>query len=77
MDDPEVIQAALEESGLPVDAILKGSQEPEIKKQLIANTEDSVARGVFGSPSFFVGKELYFGKDRLRDVEQEITRQSA
>ena len=44
--------------------------------ELVANTEASVARGVFGSPSFFVGEELYFGKDRLREVEEEIDHQS-
>ena len=75
MDDPDVIRAALEESGLPADTILAGIQKPDVKQQLIANTEDSVNRGVFGSPSFFVGGELYFGKDRLRDVEEEIERQ--
>ena len=74
MDDLEVIAAALEESGLPVESILAGTQEPEVKRQLIENTEDSVRRGVFGSPSFFVGEELYFGKDRLREVEEEIVR---
>jgi 2-hydroxychromene-2-carboxylate isomerase len=76
MDDPDVIRAALEESGLDAKLILEGIQDPEVKQQLIANTEDSVARGVFGSPSFFVGTELYFGKDRLREVEEEIGRQS-
>jgi len=77
MDDPEVVRSALEESGLPVEAIIRGSQDPEVKAELIANTEDSVARGVFGSPSFFVGDELYFGKDSLRDFESEIARQRA
>ena len=77
MDDLEVIAAALEESGLPAGSILAGTQEPEVKRQLIENTEDSVRRGVFGSPSFFVGEELYFGKDRLREVEEEIERSSA
>ncbi len=72
MDDPDVIRAALEESGLPAEVILKGIQDPEVKQQLIANTDDAVARGVFGSPSFFVGDELFFGKDRLREVEEEI-----
>jgi 2-hydroxychromene-2-carboxylate isomerase len=75
MDDPEVIVAALAESGLPAATIMKGIQEPEVKAKLIANTEDSVRRGVFGSPSFFVGDELFFGKDKLRDVEEEIVRQ--
>ena len=77
MDDLEVIVAALEESGLPAESILAGTREPEVKRQLIENTEDSVRRGVFGSPSFFVGEELYFGKDRLREVEEEIERTAA
>ena len=75
LDDPSVIQTALTESSLPADALIKAMQDPEVKQQLIANTEDAVARGVFGAPSFFVGEELYFGKDRLRDVEEEIERQ--
>jgi 2-hydroxychromene-2-carboxylate isomerase len=72
MDDPDVIRAAFESSGLPVDALLAAMDDPEVKQQLIANTDDAVARGVFGSPSFFVGDELYFGKDRLREVEEAI-----
>jgi 2-hydroxychromene-2-carboxylate isomerase len=75
MDDSEVIRAALEESKLPVDALMEGMQDPAVKQELIANTEDSVARGVFGSPSFFVGTELFFGKDQLDDVEREIVAQ--
>jgi 2-hydroxychromene-2-carboxylate isomerase len=72
LDEVEVLKAALEESGLPADEILEGIGDPEIKQQLIANTDDAVARGVFGIPSFFVGDELFFGKDRLREVEEEI-----
>jgi len=75
MDDAAVISAAFDASGLPTASILAGIQTPEVKQQLIANVDDAVARGVFGSPSFFVGSELYFGKDRLRDVEEEIERQ--
>jgi len=74
MDEVDVIAAALTESGLPAAEILAGTQLPDVKQQLIANVDDAVARGVFGSPSFFVGSELYFGKDRLRDVEEEIER---
>lgn len=77
MDDPDVIRAAFEESELPADALISGMQDPSVKTQLIANTEDAVTRGVFGSPSFFVGDELYFGKDRLREIEEEIEKQKA
>jgi len=77
MDDPEVIRAALEESDLSADDIFAGVQDAAVKQELIANTEDSVARGVFGSPSFFVDGELFFGKDRLPDVEEEIERRQS
>ena len=72
MDEPEVIRAAFDESDLPAEQLLAGMQDPDVKAQLISNTEDSVRRGVFGSPSFFVGTELFFGKDRLREVEEEL-----
>jgi 2-hydroxychromene-2-carboxylate isomerase len=77
MDEADVISAALIASGLPAEAIMAGMQQPEIKQQLIKNTEDSVVRGVFGSPSFFVGDELFFGKDKLVEVEEEIQAQQA
>ena len=76
MDDPAVIHKALSDSGLPADEIIAGSADPEIKQKLIDNTGESVARGTFGSPSFFVNDEIFFGKDRLRDVEEEIVRQN-
>ena len=74
MDDPEVVRAALEQSGLNAAALLARTQEPAVKDRLLKNTEASVARGAFGSPTFFVGSEIFFGKDRLRDVEEEIVR---
>jgi 2-hydroxychromene-2-carboxylate isomerase len=75
MGDPEVVVAALTESKLPVDTIMNGIQDPEVKAQLIRNTEAAVERGVFGSPSFFVGPELFFGKDKLGEVEEAILAQ--
>jgi len=72
MDDPAVIASALRESGLPADELLALASDPGVKQALYANTERSVARGSFGSPTFFVGDELFFGKDRLREVEEEI-----
>ena len=71
MDDPEIVKAALAESGLDP-ALLDRAQAPEVKAGLIANTEAAVKRGVFGIPTFFVGDEIFFGKDRLRDVEDAI-----
>jgi 2-hydroxychromene-2-carboxylate isomerase len=71
MDDAEVVRAALAESGLDP-ALLDRAQAPDVKAALIANTEDAVNRGAFGIPTFFVGGAIYFGKDRLRDVEEAI-----
>ena len=72
MADPLVVAAALRAAGLPGDAILAATQDPDVKQQLLANTQDAFARGAFGSPTFFVGDEIFFGKDRLRQVEDEI-----
>jgi 2-hydroxychromene-2-carboxylate isomerase len=72
LDEPDVIAAALRESRLPADELLALAADAAVKQALIANTERSVARGCFGSPSFFVGDELFFGKDRLREVEEAI-----
>lgn len=47
-----------------------------MKKRLIELTNDAVSRGAFGSPTFFVGKEMFFGKDQLRDVEESIVEQT-
>jgi 2-hydroxychromene-2-carboxylate isomerase len=77
MDDAEVAAAALEEAGLDGARLIARTQEPEVKDRLLKNTEASVARGTFGSPTFFVGEEIFFGKDRLRDVEDEIARAKA
>jgi 2-hydroxychromene-2-carboxylate isomerase len=74
MDDPEVVRVVLEQSGLNAAALLARTQEPAVKDRLLKNTEASVARGAFGSPTFFVGSEIFFGKDRLRDVEEELAR---
>ena len=72
MADPEQIGLVLTEAGLPVAEILAAISEPDVKQELIDNTANSVARGNFGSPSFFVNEELFFGKDKLRDLEEEI-----
>ena len=72
MDDPIILRTALLDSEFDADAILELVQTPDVKQELLNNTEHSVSRGTFGSPTFFVGDEIYFGKDRLRDVEELI-----
>lgn len=77
MDDPQVFRDAFLSSGLDIDRIIARAQQDDVKKKLIENTNSTVARGTFGSPTFFVGNEIYFGKDSLRDVEEEIVAQLA
>jgi 2-hydroxychromene-2-carboxylate isomerase len=77
MDDVEVFPAAFKSSGIDIDRLLARAQQEDVKRRLIDLTSDAVARGAFGSPTFFVGEEMFFGKDQLRDVEEEIVAQSA
>jgi 2-hydroxychromene-2-carboxylate isomerase len=72
LDDPAVLKAALLESELPADRLFELVQTAEVKDALMAETQRAVDRGTFGSPTFFVDGEIYFGKDRLRDVEEAI-----
>ena len=74
LDDPAALADALTQAGFDAAALLASAGSPEVKRRLIENTENAVARGVFGIPSFFVAGELYFGKDRLRDVEEALVR---
>jgi len=74
MDDLPTITATLDAGGLDSQAILALSQDPDVKAMLLANTQRAHDHGAFGSPSFLIGRELWFGKDRLRDVEDEIVR---
>ncbi len=72
LDDTAVWQRALQDSGFDAAQFGKLVQEPEVKELLLENTQRSVERGTFGSPTFFVDDEIFFGKDRLRDVEEMI-----
>jgi len=73
MDDPEVAMQALTESGIDAAKLFARAQEPEIKAKLIENTQSAVERGAFGSPTFFVGSEMFFGKEQLREVEELVS----
>jgi 2-hydroxychromene-2-carboxylate isomerase len=76
MDDPQVFRDAFISSGIDIDRLIARAQQDDVKKKLIANTTDAVQRGSFGSPTFFVGEEMFFGKDQLRDVEESIVEQT-
>ena len=72
MDDPEVALEALATSGLDAARLFARAQDADVKAKLIENTQSAVERGAFGSPTFFVGKEMFFGKEQLREVEEMV-----
>jgi 2-hydroxychromene-2-carboxylate isomerase len=72
MDDPEVMAKVLSEGGLDAEAILELIQTDPIKEKLKTNTQATADRGAFGIPTFFVGDEMFFGKDRLEQVEEAL-----
>ncbi|MBV7255344.1 2-hydroxychromene-2-carboxylate isomerase [Pacificimonas sp. WHA3] len=72
LGDVAVLKKILAASDFDADAMAAAAGDAAIKAELLANTEGAVARGVFGIPSFFVGDELYFGKDRLDGVEDAL-----
>ena len=74
MEDPVVIAEVLRGAGIDPAAMMAAIGKPEVKDRLRANTEDAVARGAFGAPTIFVGKEMFFGQDRLDFVEDALKR---
>lgn len=76
LSEDDVIVETLAHGGLDARALMAASQDADVKSSLLASTRRSFERGAFGSPSFFVGDELFFGKDRLREVEEEIVKQA-
>ncbi|MGO9006245.1 MAG: 2-hydroxychromene-2-carboxylate isomerase [Beijerinckiaceae bacterium] len=72
MDDPAVVREALLAAGLDADRLSARAQAADVKTRLTETTQQAVDRGAFGAPTFFVGDEMFFGKDQLRDVEEAI-----
>ena len=72
LGDPGVLAATLASAGLDADAFTALVGDPEVKAGLVATTEEAVARGVFGAPTFFVGDEMFFGQDRLDFVAEAL-----
>ncbi len=74
MDDPAVYAEAMSAAGFDGPKLLEQMQDPDIKAKLFANTSAAVERGTFGIPTFYVGDEMFFGKDRLAQVEEELAK---
>jgi 2-hydroxychromene-2-carboxylate isomerase len=77
MDDPEVIRSVLEAADLDGPTLIAAANDPSVKAELTTNTHSAVARGVFGIPTFFVGGEMFFGKERLGQVEEAVRQTAA
>jgi 2-hydroxychromene-2-carboxylate isomerase len=72
LDDPAVLARAIDAAGMDSERLLAAAQSEPVKKKLADNTAAAVQRGVFGMPTFFVGKEMFFGKERLGQVEEAV-----
>lgn len=68
------ILAAIAAAGIDPGPIAARIDAPDVVAQLEANTDEAAERGVFGSPSIFVGETLFFGNDRLDFVREELAR---
>ena len=72
IDEPQVLADVMNQAGLPAEALIAKSKEPTVKKSLLERTQAAQEKGVFGAPTTFVGKEMFFGKDTLDQVELEL-----
>jgi 2-hydroxychromene-2-carboxylate isomerase len=72
LDDPAVIMETLASAGFDARRFQQRVQDQDVKDRLMANTTRAVERGAFGAPTFFVGDEMWFGKERLRDIEEYL-----
>jgi len=76
MDEPDVFVAAMEAAGLDGKALLEATRDPAVKQKLVDNTAAAVERGAFGIPTFYVGGEMFFGKERLDQLEEAVHAQA-
>jgi 2-hydroxychromene-2-carboxylate isomerase len=72
MDDPETAIAQLSAAGIDAARLAARAQEDDIKAQLMATTEDAAKRGAFGSPTFFLANDMYFGKNTFSEIEERL-----
>jgi 2-hydroxychromene-2-carboxylate isomerase len=77
MDDPEAFLVRLNRGGLDGQRLVELAGSAEVKAELVSNTEAAVARGVFGIPTFFVGGEMFFGKERIGQIEELLNKLSS
>lgn len=73
LDDPAVLTDVLVRAGLDAPRLLTAAQDQRVKDRLVANTQAAVDRGAFGIPTFFVGDEMFFGKERLPQIDEILS----
>src|SRR5262249_24520451 len=74
LNDPQVLGAIARAAGIEPEAALKAIEEQPIKDQRRANTDEALARGAFGAPRMIVGDQLFWGNDRLHQVERLLSK---
>ena len=72
MDDPEIVATELTAAGIDAARLIQRAQDSDVKQRLMAVTEEGAKRGAFGSPTFFIGDDIYFGKNTLREIEDHL-----
>ena len=72
MGDPEVAAGVWRAAGLDAQALIEAIQTQPVKDALLHNTQQAAERGAFGVPTFFVGQEMFFGKERISQIEAMI-----
>lgn len=72
LSDRDVLRTVLDKAGHDGAALMATAEVDDVKAELVANTERAVARGAFGIPTFFVGDEMFFGKERLPQVAEAL-----
>ena len=72
MGDPEVVASVWQAAGLDAQALIEAIQTQPVKDSLLHNTQQAAERGAFGVPTFFVGQEMFFGKERISQIEAMI-----
>lgn len=72
LSDPSVLSELAATAGLDAEACMAAVADPAIKDALKTNTEEAVRRGAFGAPTFFLGKQMFFGNDRLDFITRAL-----
>jgi 2-hydroxychromene-2-carboxylate isomerase len=70
--DPATLESIADAQGLPGTRLLAEAESEAVRRTLDSDTQEALARGVFGAPSFVIGEEVFWGQDRLDFVEESL-----